>query len=357
MSSTKPSAEPSAATSVGTSLDRYQRQVRFAPLGETGQRQLMTKRVLVCGCGALGSVVADTLVRAGVGFTRVVDRDFVELGNLHRQVLFDEADAAAQLPKAVAAAQRLSAVNSSVQIEPVVADINSTNIVGLAGDVDLLIDGTDNFETRYLLNDFSIAQNTPWVFAGCVGSEGQTLAIVPGETPCLRCIMPEPPPATALPTCETTGVLEPIVGVVASLQAMEAIKLLSGNRHQLNPGITFVDLWNNSFRTIGVEASRSDDCPTCSQRDFVWLSGERGSAVTRLCGRNSVQILPTVSGPLDLQVLANKLRKVGEVTNNRFLVRLAVEGFLLTVFSDGRTLVGGTDDPVVARTVVAKYLG
>ena len=339
------------------SIDRYQRQVRFAPLGEAGQRQLMSGRVLVCGCGALGSGVADTLVRAGVGLVRVVDRDFVELDNLHRQVLFDEADALAQLPKAIAAAKRLRAVNSSVQIEPIVADINFTNIHQLADDVDLLIDGTDNFETRYLLNDYSISEQTPWVFAGCVGAEGQTLAIVPGETPCLSCILPEAPPADALPTCETAGVLEPIVGLMASLQAVEAIKLLSGNRAELNSGITFVDLWNNSLRTIGVDAVRKKDCETCAKRNFAWLQGARGSAVTQLCGRNSVQISPTGSAPLDLGALAQKLQSVGEVTSNRFLIRLTVEGFLLTVFADGRTIIGGTDDPAVARTVHAKYVG
>ncbi len=341
----------------GSIFDRYQRQVRFAPLGEEGQRKLMSGRVLICGCGALGSVVADSLVRAGVGFVRVVDRDFVEIGNLHRQMLFDESDANEQLPKSFAAAQRLREINSNVQIESVIADVNSTNIRQFADDVDLLIDGTDNFETRYLLNDYAIACNKPWIFAGCVGTEGQTLAVVPGQTPCLNCIMPEPPPATALPNCETTGVLEPIVSVIASLQAMEAIKLLSGNRQQLNSGITFIDLWNNSFRMIGVEAGRKEDCQTCGQGDFVWLNGQRGAAVTRLCGRDSVQILPDHKEPLELPRLAEKLQKVGKVTNNRFLIRVAVEGFLLTVFADGRTIIGGTDDPVVARTIYAKYLG
>ena len=302
-------------------------------------------------------MVADTLVRAGVGFVRIVDRDFVELDNLHRQVLFDQADAAAQLPKAVAAAQRLSAVNSTVQVEPLVADVNSGNIHRFAEDVHLLVDGTDNFETRYLLNDYAVAQDIPWVFAGCVGAEGQTLAILPSQTPCLSCIMPEPPPTAALPTCETAGVLGPIVGVLASLQALEAIKLLSGNRGQLNPAITVVDLWNNTFRTIGVEASRNEDCATCGRREFDWLDGRKGSDATQLCGRNSVQISPTDQQPLNLAALANKLAEVGQVTQNPFLVRLAVDDYRLTIFPDGRTIVSGTDDPAVARTVHAKYVG
>lgn len=338
-------------------LDRYRRQIRYAPLGESGQRQLLEGRALVCGSGALGCVVADTLVRAGVGFVRLVDRDFVELDNLHRQLLFDERDAAAQLPKAVAAANRLRVVNSAVEVEPIVADLNTTNIRQLADDVHVIVDGTDNFETRYLLNDYAVANGKPWVFGGCVGAEGQTLAIVPGETPCLTCLMPEPPPATTQPTCETAGVLAPIVNVIASLQAMEVLKLLSGNPQHLNSAMTIVDLWNNQIRSIGIGASRSADCPTCGRREFEWLDGQRGSAVTRLCGRNSVQIAPASPEPIELTALAERLREIGQVTANPFLLRLSVEDYLLTVFADGRTIVGGTDDPAVARTVHAKYLG
>ena len=338
-------------------LDRYRRQLRYAPLGEDGQRCLMRSRVLVVGSGALGCVVADTLVRAGVGFVRLVDRDFVETDNLHRQVLFDESDANAQLPKAVAAARRLAHVNSTIEIDPIVADLNATNIRQLADDVELIVDGTDNFETRYLINDYAVANNRPWIFGGCVGAEGQTLAIVPGETPCLSCVMPEPPPATAQPTCETAGVLGPIVNVIASLQAMEALKLLSGNRQHLNPAMTLVDLWGNQIRSIGVGASRSDDCPTCGKRDFAWLDGRRGSAITRLCGRNSVQIAPASPEPVDLPALAARLSTIGRVTSNPFLLRLSVDDYLLTLFADGRTIIGGTDDSAVARTVLAKYLG
>lgn len=338
-------------------LDRYKRQLRYAPLGEAGQRQLLKARVLVCGSGALGCVVADTLVRAGAGFVRLVDRDFVERDNLHRQVLFDESDAEQQLPKAIAAANRLQRVNSSIQVEPIVADLNATNIRQLADDVELIVDGTDNFETRYLINDYSISTGKPWIFGGCVGTEGQTLAIIPEQTPCLACIMPEPPPAAAQPTCETAGVLGPIVNVIASLQAMEALKILSGNRGAVNNSMTLLNLWDNQLRSIGLGASRSEDCPVCAKHEFAWLEGRRGSAITRLCGRNSVQIAPGDAEPVDLTALANRLGELGVVTANRFLVRLAVEDYLLTVFADGRTIVSGTDDPAVARTVLAKYIG
>jgi molybdopterin-synthase adenylyltransferase len=337
--------------------DRYRRQIRFAPFGEEGQATLRDARVLIVGCGALGCVSADLLVRAGVGFVRVVDRDFVERDNLHRQVLFTEADAAAQLPKAVAGAERLSAVNSEVAIEPVVVDVNATNISRLAGDVQVIVDGTDNFETRYLINDFAVANNVPWIFAGCVGAEGQTMAIVPGETPCLGCFLPEPPPATSMPTCETAGVLAPIVSVVAAYQAMEALKILSGNSAAVNRQLTVFDLWNNQVRSINMRASRRADCSTCGQRRFPWLSGERGAAVTKLCGRNSVQFSPASNEPADLSVLAVKLRAIGQVTANPYLVRLAVDDYLVTVFADGRAIVGGTEDEAIARTVLAKYVG
>ena len=337
--------------------DRYRRQIRFAPFGEVGQSKLGEARVLIVGCGALGCVSADLLVRAGVGFVRLVDRDFVERDNLHRQVLFTEADAAAQLPKAVAGSTRLAAVNSEVTIEPVVADVNAANISRLAGDVQVIVDGTDNFETRYLVNDYAVANKVPWIFAGCVGTEGQTMAIVPGESPCLSCFLPEPPPAASMPTCETAGVLAPIVSVVAAYQALEALKMLSGNAAAVNPQLTVFDLWNNQVRSINMRASRRGDCPTCGERQFPWLSGQRGSAVTKLCGRNSVQFSPVGSEPADLDVLAEKLRAVGRVTANPYLVRLAVDDYLITMFADGRAIVGGTEDEAEARTVLAKYVG
>jgi molybdopterin-synthase adenylyltransferase len=338
-------------------VDRYRRQVRFAPFGEKGQRNLRDARVLVVGCGALGCVSADLLVRAGVGFVRIVDRDFVERDNLHRQVLFTEADAAAQLPKAVAGAERLNSVNSEVTIEPVVADVNAGNVGRLTDGMQVIIDGTDNFETRYLINDFAVANNLPWVFAGCVGAEGQTMVIRPGESPCLSCFLPEPPPSSSMPTCETAGVLAPIVSVVASYQAMEAIKLISGNASAVNPQLTVFDMWNNQVRSINMHSSRRADCETCGERKFPWLTGVRGAAITKLCGRNSVQVSPAQSEPIDLAVLAEKVGRLGTVTANPYLMRLAVDDYLITVFADGRCIVGGTEDEAVARTVLAKYIG
>lgn len=338
------------------SENRYRRQTRFAPLGADGQSRLAAARVLVCGSGALGCVVADTLVRAGVGFLRLADRDYVDLDNLHRQVLFDEQDATDQLPKAVAAARRLQRVNSTVQVEPVVTDVNASNVCELAADIHLIVDGTDNFETRYLLNDFAVSQGVPWLFAGCVGSEGQMLAIIPQQTPCLTCLMPEPPPAAEMPTCESAGVLAPIVNVVASLQAIEAIKMLSGNVSQVNPAMAMFDLWGNQMRTVDVSAGRNPHCICCGQRQFPWLDGRKGSATTQLCGRNAVQISPT-GDPVDLALLATKLADLGRVTVNSFLLRAEIDGYQLTVFADGRTLVGGTEDSNVARTVHAKYVG
>jgi adenylyltransferase/sulfurtransferase len=338
-------------------LDRYRRQMRFAPLGEAGQRRLLQSRVLVCGCGALGSVAADQLVRAGVGFVRIVDRDFLERDNLHRQVLFDERDVADELPKAVAGARRLAQINSEIEIEPVVADVSAANIASLADDVDVLVDGTDNFETRYLLNDYAVSSGKPWVFGGCVGAEGQTLAILPGDTPCLSCLIPEPPPTEMQPTCETAGVIGPIVSVIASLQSAEALKILSGNRDGVNRRLTIVDLWSNQLRMIGVERLRDESCVTCGQRDFPWFEGRRGASAVTLCGRNAVQLAPTAAERISLANLAAKLRPLGKVSANDFLLRFEVDQYRLTVFPDGRTIVGGTDDPAEARVVHARYVG
>lgn len=345
-------------------LDRYRRQMRFAPLGDEGQRRLAQARVLVCGCGALGSVAADLLVRAGVGFVRIVDRDFLEADNLHRQVLFDETDVAEELPKAVAAVRRLAKINSAITIESAVADVTAANIRSLADDVDAIVDGTDNFETRYLVNDYAVANGKPWVFGGCVGAEGQMLAILPGETPCLSCIMPEPPPTEAQPTCETAGVIGPIVSVIASLQAAEALKILSGNAAAVNRRMTIVDLWRNELRSIGVASLRESDtlrdgggCRTCGQRDFPWLEGRRGVSAISLCGRNAVQLSSSSPGGVSLVELASKLREVGRVTSNAYLLRCELDKYRLTVFADGRTIIGGTADPAEARVVHARYIG
>jgi molybdopterin/thiamine biosynthesis adenylyltransferase len=339
-------------------LDRYVRQMRYAPLGEAGQRQLVTSRALVCGCGALGSVIANTLVRAGVGHVRIVDRDFLELNNLQRQVLYDEDDVAAGLPKAIAAQNRLRRINSQVEIEAIVADVDHTNIERLLADVQVIVDGTDNFEIRFLLNDAALHFGIPWVYGGCIGAEGQTMTILPGETPCLRCLMQEMPPPGTTPTCDSAGILGPVINVIASLQAMEAIKILSGNRAAISRTLTVVDLWDSTLRQVKLAGLReSADCPACQRREFPWLRGERGSHTAVLCGRNAVQLSFPGRDALSLESLAERLAGVGEVTRNKFLLRLAVEKYLVTVFPDGRAIIGGTEDIAEARSVYARYVG
>jgi adenylyltransferase/sulfurtransferase len=339
-------------------LDRYARQMRFTPFGEEGQRRLLASRALVVGCGALGSVLANTLTRAGVGKLRVVDRDFLELNNLQRQVLFDEDDLAANLPKAIAAANKLRRINSQVEIEPIVADVNHTNIEQLCEGVDCIVDGTDNFEIRFLVNDAAIKHNIPWIYGGCLGCEGQTMTILPGETPCLRCLMAESPPPGTTPTCDTAGILAPIINVIASMQAMEAIKILSGHRDATSRVLSVFELWDNRLRQVKVASLReSVDCPTCKHGEFPWLAGQRGSHTAILCGRNAVQLSFPDRQRLDLASLAQKLAGVGKVTQNAFLLRLSVDNYQITVFPDGRAIVGGTDEVATARTLYARYVG
>lgn len=338
--------------------ERYSRQMRFAPLGEEGQRRLAAGRALVCGLGALGSALAGTLVRAGVGMVRVVDRDFLELSNLQRQTLYDEEDVASGLPKAIAAERKLRAINSQVAIEAYVADVTHKNIDTLAGDVDVIVDGSDNFEIRFLINDFALAHDKPWVYGGAIGAEGQSITIVPGETPCLACVLPEPPPAGASPTCDTAGILAPAIQMVAAMQATEALKLLSGNRDAISRDWTVFDLWNNRLRQIDLAPLRGEaSCRACGQRDFVWLDGQRGSQTALLCGRNAVQLRPSGPESLDLGNLGDQLSGVGEVFQNEYLLRLEVSPYTITLFPDGRAIVAGTDDVGVARGLFARYVG
>ena len=327
--------------------------MRYPPLGEEGQAKLQASRVLICGCGALGSVLANTLGRAGVGHLRIVDRDFLELNNLQRQVLYDEEDVAAGIPTA-----KLRKINSQIEIEPLVTDVDHTNIERLIDGVDMIVDGTDNFETRFLLNDAAVKFGIPWVYGGCIGAEGQSMTIIPGDTPCLRCLMQESPPPGTTPTCDTAGILGPIINIIASLEACEAIKILSGNRDAINRTLTVVELWDNRIRQVKLDSlQEAVDCPTCKHREFPWLDGQRGSHTAILCGRNAVQLSFPDRQSLSLDSLAAKLEGVGTVTQNRFLLRLAVDDFLLTVFPDGRAIIGGTEDIAEAKTIYAKYIG
>lgn len=341
-----------------TNLDRYVRQMRYPPLGESGQRAISESTALICGLGALGSVLANTLARAGVGRLRIVDRDFLELNNLQRQVLYDEPDVASGLPKAIAAERKLRAINSEIEIEAHVTDVDHNNIGALTEGVDVLLDGTDNFETRFLLNDAAMKFNIPWIYGGCIGAEGQTMTILPGETPCLRCLMQEAPPPGATPTCDNAGILAPIINVIASIEASEALKILSGHREAINRRLTIFDLWENRIHQMKLDALRDGaDCPTCRREEFPWLDGQRSSHSAVLCGRNSVQLSFPERANLSLDELAEKLAGVGQLERNPFLLRVSVDKYRLTVFPDGRAIIGGTEDIAEARTIYAKYVG
>ncbi|MCS7021214.1 MAG: ThiF family adenylyltransferase [Gemmataceae bacterium] len=344
-------------------LERYSRQMRLPGIGKAGQERLLASRVTLCGCGALGTVLANALVRAGVGFVRIVDRDFVEPSNLQRQVLFDETDIAENLPKAEAAARKLRQINSTVTIEPIVADINRSNIEDLCHDVDLILDGSDNFELRYLINDLAIKLSKPWVYAGAVGSEGMSMTIVPGQTPCLRCVFEAAPAPGEAGTCETAGVLGPAVGVIANFQAAEALKILSGNLAAINRDLLVLNLWDNIIRRVRIAplAGRKGKCPCCALRRFEWLEGEHGTQTTTLCGRNAVQVSHRRSSRLDFETLAQSLRTSGSVTYNKFLLKFQLnengEFYEFTVFPDGRAIIKGTSEPDKARILYARYVG
>lgn len=344
--------------SAGQNLDRYSRQMRFFGIGEEGQRKLTQSRVTLCGCGALGTVLANALVRGGVGFVRVIDRDFIETNNLQRQILFDEADIAANLPKAEAAARKLRLINSQVEIESIVTDIDRTNILELSRDADLILDGTDNFEIRYLINDVAVKLNKPWVYGGCIGSHGQTMTILPGDTPCLRCVFEAAPAPGEGGTCETAGVLSPIINIIASYQVTEAFKILTGRLEQVNRELIYLDVWENIQKRIKIAPLKDKmDCPCCKHRKFEWLEGEFGTQTTSLCGRNAVQVSHRVRETLNFEEMSRHLSTLGNVSFNRFLLKFEVDGHEFTVFPDGRAIIKGTNDMDRAKTLYAKYIG
>jgi molybdopterin-synthase adenylyltransferase len=333
--------------------ERYSRQMLFAPLGEQGQSKLRASRVAMIGCGATGSTLASLLARSGVGYIRIVDRDFVEPSNLQRQNLFDERDAAESTPKAMAAAQKIASFNSDVRVEAQVADLRPENAHTILSGVDLLLDGTDNFETRYLLNDYAVKNSVPWIYTSSVGSYGVTMNILPGETACLACIFPEPPTG-AIETCDTAGILNSAVNFAASLAATEAIKLLTGARDRLRRTLLSYDVWRNQLAEIS--ASVADrDCRTCGRREFVHLAGEGRPHIT-LCGRNSVQIHEH-SRPIDLAEMSQRLAPHGQVRQTSVMLKFQKDSFELTLFPDGRAIIKGTTDPAVARSLYARYVG
>ncbi|PZE21534.1 thiazole biosynthesis adenylyltransferase ThiF [Paenibacillus xerothermodurans] len=339
--------------------DRYSRQILFAPIGVAGQAKLTEARVAIVGMGALGTVLANHMVRAGVGFVRLIDRDFVEASNLQRQMLYDEADASASEPKAIAAAKRLKKANSLVTLEPVVSDLNPTNAEELLSDVQLILDGTDNFSVRFLINDVSLKHGIPWIYGGAVSSRGVSMTVVPGATPCLRCLFGQAPAQGTTETCDTAGVIGPIIHTVASHQATEAFKLLVGAQAQLNRKMVHWDLWYNQHSSIDVSQARKADCPACGQHRYDYLEQEVAEdTIQSLCGRNSVQIQPVHKHTFDLSEWQRKWEPLGRVELNPFLLKLHLHNVLtLVLFPDGRLLVQGTNDPIAAKSLYSRYIG
>jgi molybdopterin-synthase adenylyltransferase len=336
--------------------ERYSRQIRFAPIGEPGQQRLASARVLIVGLGALGTVAADQIVRAGVGFVRLVDRDFVELSNLQRQSLFDEEDLRNNLPKAVAAEAKLRRINSSIQIEAKVDDVNPANVEDLLGDIDLVLDALDNFETRFVVNDACAKQHKPWIYTAAVGSYGLVMPVLPGTTPCLRCLLGSLPAPGTSPTCETAGVVAPITHIIASIQVAEALKFLTGNLHPENVRLIAYDVWSHRFQRIDVGRDSMATCPVCSARNFEYLDGNPLRTIT-LCGRNAVQLIPEVKGSIDFNQLSKSIAVFGRVEFNDFLLKCSAPPYELTLFKDGRAIVKGTEEPAAARSVYSKMVG
>jgi adenylyltransferase/sulfurtransferase len=344
-----------ALTRPAQSDDRYSRQVLFGPIGNLGQKRLAAGRIAIVGCGATGSALAALLARAGVGFIRIIDRDYVESSNLQRQSLFSESDAAESLPKAIAAARAIAAFNSQIKVEPHVADLVPGNAVTLLADVDVILDGTDNFETRYLVNDFAVQNARPWIYSAAVGSYAVTLNVLPGTTACLSCLFPDSPTGT-VETCETSGILNSAVNLVASIAATETIKLLVGgpDHPALRKTLLSHDVWNNQHAEISAAHPRNS-CRACDARDFIHLRGEARPHIT-LCGRNSVQIHEQ-HRPIDFTEMTARLEPHGAVRHNAFVLKFWHDPFEMTLFPDGRAIIKGTTDTGIARSLYARYVG
>ncbi len=337
-------------------IERYSRQILFNEIGRGGQENLLASRVLIVGCGALGSSHAEMLSRAGVGSIRIVDRDFVEFSNLQRQTLFRESDAADRLPKAVAAKNRLAEINSDIDVEAIIADVNNSNIESLIADCDLVLDGTDNFQIRYLLNDACVKAQKAWIYGAAVSSYGTTMTVIPGETPCLRCIFEDMPDAGSSPTCDTAGVIMPIIASIAAIQVAEAIKLLVGDTTALHRSLMQIDVWQNDWRKIKL-AAPEPECPCCGQGRYDFLNADAQEFSAVLCGRDAVQIAPSGAVELDLNALAHSLRALYDVKQNEYLVRFTVDESEISVFKDARAIIKGTQDISHARSLYARYIG
>jgi adenylyltransferase/sulfurtransferase len=337
-----------------TDNNRYQRQQILPEIGADGQLKLAEKTVFIVGCGALGGFQANLLARAGLGRIRIADRDLVEWSNLQRQVLFEESDAAANVPKAQAAAVRLRAINSSISVESLAVDVTTQNAESLLADADLVLDGTDNFETRYLLNDVCVKLGKPWVYGGVLGTIGMVMPILPGEGPCLRCVIPGAPDPGTIPTCDTVGVLNSAVAVVASMQVTAAIRILLGSP-PAGTDLLYADVWNGSFEFMKFQ--RDEKCPCCALKNFEFLEARQVSWTTSLCGRNSVQVSPPRPVELDFASLRKRLEQVGKVSASGLLIRFRADDGEMVIFPDGRAIVTDTTDQAKARTFYARYLG
>lgn len=336
--------------------ERYSRQILFREIGADGQKKLLASRVLLVGCGALGASHAEMLARAGVGKLKIVDRDFVEYTNLQRQTLFSEDDAAERTPKAIAAKRRIAAINSDIEVEAVIADVNHSNIESLMRGCDLVIDGTDNFQVRYLINDACVKLGVTWIYGAAVSSYGTTMTIIPGATPCLRCIFDEMPDAGSAPTCDTAGVIMPIIATVSAVQVTEALKLLVGDTLSLHGSLMQFDLWANDRQRITLDVP-DPNCRTCGKRIFDYLDTETPEFSAALCGRNAVQVAPPQPVTLDLEQLAARLQFIAAVNQNEYLLRFSSGELEMTVFRDGRAIVKGTDDVAAARSMYARFVG
>ncbi len=360
---TTPSDNPDAHNRRGfddPALERYSKQMLYEPIGVEGQRRLTASRAVLIGCGAIGSVQTDTLVRAGIGHLRLCDRDFVDRDNLQRQVLFDEDDITAALPKAEAAAAKLARTNSQVTVEPRVVDVTPDNIERLADGADILLDGTDNFETRFLINDLAVKTRRPWIYGAVIGTTGLCMTIVPHKTPCLRCVFEHAPPPQMSPTCDTVGVLAPVVHMVAGFQSLEAIKILSGCGDQINRHLLSIDAWQGRVTNLNIQSARDrGDCPCCKRGEFAHLDGSQGSTTTRLCGRDAVQVSLGLETRVDLEAIATRLEPIARepIRTSRFMLKACVEEYELTLFPDGRAIIKGVTDADQARTLYAKYFG
>ncbi|MDI6916338.1 MAG: ThiF family adenylyltransferase [Thermoplasmatales archaeon] len=331
--------------------ERYSRHILLKEIGEEGQVKLSKSSVVIIGCGALGNTIANNLVRAGIGEIKIIDRDIIEMNNLQRQILFDEEDLG--LPKAWAAVKKLQKVNSKIKIKAVVEDLNNTNIEGIIKGADLVIDGTDNMETRFLINDACIKHKIPWIYGGAIGTHGMSMSIIPNNTPCFRCVFQVLPEPGVLPTCDISGVLNTIPSIIASIESTEALKILLGK--SINNNLLIYDVWAHDFQSVKIK--KNNECECCVKHNFEFLNAEKKTRITLLCGENAVQITPTKTGILSFESLAQKLQKSGNVKMSRIILRFTVDSYQINIFKSGRAIVYGTNDEKTAKSLYAKYVG